>query len=315
MAAISETLRQARLRSGFDLERLAEKTKINARYLLAIEAGDFAKLPSGSFAKMFVRQYADAVGLDGASVAEEFQRSSSSGLESFTANPQAIASSRSNFHPTVPGLSSVGDRVRNEQLTTMLSSLIWVVAAILVCAAAYYGLAHLPSRASIMTPETAAKPANPPVQARPAPATPPAAAPAAPATATTNPAGAPAKTEPAAGSTPAATPAVAPATASTTPLAPGAIQLSITVSEPVWVTAIADGKTVVSEVVNPGASKIVDASKQARLTLGNAGGAEITFNGKKLEPLGPRGAVRTVDFTPWGAQVLSRTPPNPDPLR
>ena len=62
MAAISETLRQARLRSGVDLDRLAEKTKINRRYLQAIEAGDFGKLPSGIFARMFIKQYADAVG-------------------------------------------------------------------------------------------------------------------------------------------------------------------------------------------------------------------------------------------------------------
>ena len=71
MAAISETLRQARLRSGVDLDRLAAKTKINPRYLQAIETGDFDKLPSGIFARMFIKQYADAVGLDGASFAED----------------------------------------------------------------------------------------------------------------------------------------------------------------------------------------------------------------------------------------------------
>jgi len=74
MAAISETLRQARLRSGVDLDRLAAKTKINPRYLQAIEAGEFEKLPGGIFARMFIKQYADAVGLDGASFADEFQR-------------------------------------------------------------------------------------------------------------------------------------------------------------------------------------------------------------------------------------------------
>ena len=93
-------------------------------------------------------------------------------------------------------------------------------------------------------------------------------------------------------------------------------------AEPVWVTAVADGKTVVSEVVNPGASKTVSANTAARVTLGNAGGAEITFNGKKMEPFGPKGQVRTIEFTSQGAQVISRTSPkpaeppaNPDPLR
>src|ERR1700690_1193310 len=115
MAAISETLRQARLRSGIDLDNLADKTKISPPYLKAIEAGEFGQLPSGIFARMFVKQYADAVGLDGASMAEEFQRSTAFGHDS---NPdiQTIAATRHDYHPSVPGLSSVSDRVRNDRL-------------------------------------------------------------------------------------------------------------------------------------------------------------------------------------------------------
>ena len=71
MAAISETLRQARLRSGVDLDKLAAKTKINPRYLEAIETGNFDKLPGGIFARMFIKQYADAVGLDLADLSGE----------------------------------------------------------------------------------------------------------------------------------------------------------------------------------------------------------------------------------------------------
>jgi hypothetical protein len=111
-----------------------------------------------------------------------------------------------------------------------------------------------------------------------------------------------------------AAPGAGTSSAAPTPSANGQIQLAINATEPVWVTATADGKTVIAETMSPGTSKTIAAEKQLRLTLGNAGGVEITLNGKKLEPVGPKGAVRTVDFTPWGAQVLSRTPPNPDPL-
>lgn len=291
MAAISETLRQARLRSGVDLNLLAAKTKINPRYLQAIEQGEFDKLPGGVFARMFIKQYADAVGLDGTSFAEEFQRQTPS-FGYTSPDVQRIAQTRVNFHPTVPGLTAGGDRVRTERMTSMLSSLIWVLAAILVCAGAYYGLAHLPSR----SPEVAAqapakaKPAVPAPQPSSSPATtPPAAAP------TTAPAPVPTPTEP--------------------------IQIALNATDEVWVTAIADGKTVISEVLKPGTSKVVSATNGARLRLGNAGGVDITFNGKKLEPFGPKGQVRTIDFTSFGAQVVSRTPPssvvpvNPDPLR
>jgi cytoskeletal protein RodZ len=305
MAAISETLRQARLRSGVDLDRLAAKTKINPRYLEAIEKGDFDKLPSGIFARMFIKQYADAVGLDGATFADEFQRSTQFGNYS-PPTAQAIVEARGSFQPSIQGINSSSDRGRNEQLTSMLGSLIWVVAAILVCAGAYYGLAHLPSR----TAETAG----------PSPSTPkPLAAVPSPGPAQSNPATAsnatPTATSPNTGAaTPPATQGTAPSV--TTPPADGAapIRLAFNAIDPVWVTATADGKTVVSELLQPGTSKTVAAEKGARVTLGNAGGVEITFNGKKLEPFGPKGQVRTVDFTPWGAQVVSRTPPSSDPL-
>jgi hypothetical protein len=303
MAAISETLRQARLRSGIDLDRLADKTKINPRYLQAIEAGEFGKLPSGIFGRMFVKQYADAVGLDGASFAEEYQRMTSSG-DDYSPDMQSIAGIRKNYQPSVPGINAVGDRVRGERLAGMLSSFMWVVAMILVCSGAYYGLAHLPGHNSGSAAPAEPKPAE--VHATPPPKP------------------APAKVEPVAQpATPAPTEAGAPA-AVPVPAAPapsGPIQLEISVTEPVWVTATADGKTVLSEIVNPGANKTVTATGAARLVLGNAGGAEVTFNGKKLEPFGPRGQVRTVEFTPQDFQVISRTSPtaepsrNPDPLR
>lgn len=310
MAAISETLRQARLRSGVDLDKLAAKTKINPRYLKAIETGEFDKLPGGIFARMFIKQYADALGLDGAAFAEEYQRSSQFGRYS-SPDIAALTESRSTFHPDVRGINSTSEFARNERLTSALSSLIWVVAAIMVCAAAYYGLAHLPVRHSVIAvapgEPAGQKPAQQPAAGQtPAPPTAPQG---------NNDARAPEKApvspkEEAAGQQP------APKAQEGAPQPTGSqpIQLTLSATEVVWVKAIADGKTVISESMQPGTSKIIEASRGARITLGNAGGIDITFNGKKLEPFGPKGQVRTVDFTSWGAQVVSRTPPNPDPL-
>ena len=302
MAAISETLRQARLRSGADLDNLAAKTKINSRYLRAIEAGEFDKLPSGIFARMFVKQYADALGLDGASFADEFQRTSEFGNYA-PPSMETIADTRTNFHPNVRGFSTLRDR--SERLTGALSALIWMVAAILVCAAVYYVLMHFPAReAGAASPTVVVKAPSAPRRSAPSEQTSRQQAPAAQPDGSTV--------------TPGVKPDNVPETASApaTPPPPSAmpIQVMMKATEVVWVTAIADGKTVVSEALQPGASKVVEAEKGARITLGNAGGVEITFNGKKLEPFGPSGQVRTIDFTSWGAQVVSRTPPSPDPL-
>jgi cytoskeleton protein RodZ len=58
-----EALKGARAASGIALEGIAERTKISLRMLAALEAGSFGKLPDRVFARMFLRQYLDIVGL------------------------------------------------------------------------------------------------------------------------------------------------------------------------------------------------------------------------------------------------------------
>ncbi|WP_159721507.1 helix-turn-helix domain-containing protein [Enterococcus sp. CSURQ0835] len=62
---IGETLREARKKKNISLDELQQKTKIQKRYLAAIEENDFSELPSKFYARNFIRQYAAAVGVDG----------------------------------------------------------------------------------------------------------------------------------------------------------------------------------------------------------------------------------------------------------
>src|ERR1044072_5808609 len=64
MSSVGEALRRERLRTGLDLERIAQDTKISVRTLELIEEDQFEKLPGGGFARSFVRQYARSIGLD-----------------------------------------------------------------------------------------------------------------------------------------------------------------------------------------------------------------------------------------------------------
>ncbi len=62
------TLRRARLRHGFELERIAATTKINPRYLKLLEEENFEDLPAAVYVRGFVVSYARCVGLDPARV-------------------------------------------------------------------------------------------------------------------------------------------------------------------------------------------------------------------------------------------------------
>jgi len=55
---------------GISLEQIAESTKIGVRSLMAIEQGDFAKLPGGIYNTNYIRQYARAIDYDEARLLE-----------------------------------------------------------------------------------------------------------------------------------------------------------------------------------------------------------------------------------------------------
>ena len=47
------------------MDDLQQMTKIQKRYLIAIEEGDYEIMPGNFYVRAFIKQYADTVGLDG----------------------------------------------------------------------------------------------------------------------------------------------------------------------------------------------------------------------------------------------------------
>jgi cytoskeleton protein RodZ len=70
--SVSQQLRQAREARSISLETAAQSTRIRLHYLKAIEAGDFAVLPSPAQARGLIRSYASYLGLDPVSVLAGF---------------------------------------------------------------------------------------------------------------------------------------------------------------------------------------------------------------------------------------------------
>jgi cytoskeletal protein RodZ len=67
-------LRDARERKGVDLHRAERDTKIRARYLAALERGEYAELPGAVYTKGFLRNYALYLGLDPEDVIRQWRR-------------------------------------------------------------------------------------------------------------------------------------------------------------------------------------------------------------------------------------------------
>lgn len=74
MADIGDKLRSAREAKGLSIADIEKATKIQSRYLEAIEQNDFDKLPGDFYVRAFIRQYAQLVGLDGKELLSDYQQ-------------------------------------------------------------------------------------------------------------------------------------------------------------------------------------------------------------------------------------------------
>ncbi|EFI70342.1 hypothetical protein BFZC1_01722 [Lysinibacillus fusiformis ZC1] len=73
MAELGTRLKEARLSKGYSLDDLQEITKIQKRYLIGIEEGNYSIMPGSFYVRAFIKQYAEAVGLDAEEILETYK--------------------------------------------------------------------------------------------------------------------------------------------------------------------------------------------------------------------------------------------------
>jgi cytoskeleton protein RodZ len=310
MTSIGDTLRRERQRRNLDLPEIAGKLKISSRFLEAMEHDDFAKLPGGVFTKSFVRQYADFLGLDADEMAAEVGH---------VMEPEPVLPEMSGKHkPDVPGIElEMGEerwqsvRERPVALPSWLRAGMLLVTLMVVCSGVYWWFQrpHHPVLAHEVSPPKPAAVAQPVI-----PVSQPVQTPPAPAPSTVSP---PPSTQASAEPTPTPTPTPAAPAPDVPNLAPNpnaTVRVGITADEVVWVRADVNGKYQFSGTLQPHETRSIDADGQVILRLGNAGGVTITLNGKPVGAVGPKGQVRTVQFTSGGFQIVSAEPKLLDPL-
>lgn len=262
MFSVGETLQGARLEQGLDLATVAARTKINAKYLEAIEADDRSSLPSSFFYKSFVHQYARTLSLDTKEIDAEIDR-----LLSADAPLPLPGQDNSTWREVPPVELSM--RSQRRRIYVSLAGLALMLAA----CSGIYAWWHARS-ATVSRVEPNATVARIPVSL---------------ASAQT-----PAQPQP---------PAVV---APPQPARPGyKVLVDLMAHEETWLSVSSDGKPVFSGILAPNQSKTVEGKEYAKMRVGNAAGLEVRLNGKLLGPLGHRGQVLIVVFTPENFQIMS----------
>jgi cytoskeletal protein RodZ len=74
MKTPGQILREARLSRGLSLETVEKIIKIRVKYLKALETDDYSVLPSISYAKGFIKNYSDYLGLNTSNILAFFRR-------------------------------------------------------------------------------------------------------------------------------------------------------------------------------------------------------------------------------------------------
>ena len=281
MASFGERLKREREMRNVSLEEIAESTKIGKRNLLALETEEFNKLPGGIFNKGFVRAYAKYLGLDEDQAVTDFlaaENAASTGIR-LAADPvpavdtgtngDAAKKSRKERSRELEAIAArrETDRRKNPPLNpSNTGNKLWVAFAVICLVAALVGWWRY---------------SHP---AREAAGSQPRAAVAAHAAALTAPATAPERKV-----------VVDPPAAA--PEYDGLAHLKVHALQDSWIQVKADGKVVLDGVLDATTEKSFSA-KELIFKTGNAGGVEVTYNGKTEAPFGKDKQVKEIKIKP-----------------
>src|SRR5581483_4916166 len=271
MGAFGDRLRREREMRGITLDEISESTKISRRHLEALENERFDQLPGGVFAKGFVRAYAHFLGIDEDQAVADYSAASNEQPEPEDKFPLEIHE----------------EPKRELNPRRSRAPLVFAIAALVgVLVRYFFWLKSKPHGTEIAqsTHQAAATTETTPADVPPATAQ--ATAPA------ENTAAAPAPEQP-------VTKQQTSPTAEKKP-AEKTFVILVKAKEDAWVSIVADGKSVMQKVLSADRKKKVKAGKEVVLRTGNAGGIDVSFNGKPLGALGNENEPRTLTFTAAG---------------
>lgn len=112
LTELGARLKEARLSKGYSLDDLQEITKIQKRYLVGIEEGNYSIMPGSFYVRAFIKQYAEAVGLNPEDILTEYQKDIPGAqkeevAESYTKSPSRHKMSRSSSTKTMESMPKV----------------------------------------------------------------------------------------------------------------------------------------------------------------------------------------------------------------
>ena len=262
-AGLGESLRMAREHLGLNVEEAARQLRLSMRQLMALEADDIGALPSPTFTRGFIRNYARLLQLDPEPLLAAYR----------AMLPESTEGASISLH-------SEGIPIQNGNRNSWLP---YLVASVLLGIAGGGWWAYMDWRENLpVQPATvvkAAKPfapvVSPPVVAQSqtepasAAAAPPSVEPLQPSVSEALPA------EPAPATTPTPTP---------TQASPSGAHILLKFTQPSWVrVSDRDDKEIFNQNKPSGTESVIEGNPPFKVEVGNAAGVQLSYNGQTVD--------------------------------
>jgi cytoskeleton protein RodZ len=313
MNDLGQWLRDTREARGLSLAEVEAQTRIRQKFLAALEAEEWDSLPNEAVTVGFLRNYAGFLGLDTATVMDQYRARSARQVtpaeETEMPGPREV-----DYRPIEFDLSTVTVPKIPWRAVAAVAALALVILGVWWLSAtdrlptarlsSIGALGQATSTAPLPEPTATIRVIR--VTATPSPTAEPTATPTlatiVEATSTDNTA-----TE-----APPATPVPSDTVVSDTP-APqeglvSSILMQLVASQRSWVRVVVDGQTAVETIFEPGQAGEWQGQGQVRLRTGNAAGIDVSINGEPQGALGGAGEVVDREWNLVDGQVVGTTP-------
>lgn len=251
LESFAAELKKTRIEKQVSLMDISASTRINLKFLEALEEGQFAMLPQ-TYVRAFIREFADAVGLDPVATLKKYDA-----IQPRQHNEREKEKENHPVHASRPS-APAAQEVSLQPILVFARQNALFVGFVLVAAVFVVYLFRQTSDAN--PPSTIAETPFDNVVRENAAAQPPE-------------------------EQPVSLPAV------TRPAAVDSLSLVMTTTDSVWMTITLDDTRTMEYLFSPGRKGNWTARESFTITMGNAGGATFVLNGKDLGSLGRPGAV------------------------
>jgi len=263
MGTFGDTLRQAREDLGASLTEAERETRINRRYLEALEIEDDSSLPPAVYTRGFIRTYCQYLGLSPDGMLDLF-------------GPRRAIDEQVRIRPIPADVATTPRRSFLPVVTLAGLVLLGLVAVYL-----WGQYTSIRENVGQLEGGAIARPASTP----------------APGARGAAPAPSPSPTVPGIAVLAIGAPSPGPGAAPAAPVSGLVVEAKAV--DKTWLEVWVDGQSVMADTIQPGFTRSYNAEQQVRMRVGNAAGVQVVVNGSSQGPLGARG--QAVDAI-WGRQ-------------